>query len=291
MWMSEPGRKSISLSRTRVSRCAASSLSLTGREWALCAALTVACVVAMLAPPVALPSGYHAFADTRGWGEVPFAADVLSNLAFAVVGALGLRRLACLPVQAQARARARARARAQAHAAASLVLCLGLLFTAVASGVYHLHPDDAGLALDRMGMAWVFAGVMGVAVANRVSDRAALVGMALLAVLAPAAAAVAWMANNAVPWAVVQFGGLLVLAGLAALPARQGQAALPLVALLVGYALAKVAEMSDQWVFELTAGLVSGHTLKHVLAACAVWPVLAAVVYRDAPPAVSVTTA
>lgn len=283
MWMSEPGRKSISLSRTRVSRCAASSLSLTGREWALCAALTVACVVAMLAPPVALPSGYHAFADTRGWGDVPFAADVLSNLAFAVVGALGLWRLACLPVPAQARA--------QAHAAASLVLCLGLLFTAVASGVYHLHPDDAGLALDRMGMAWVFAGVMGVAVANRVSDRAAWAGMALLAVLAPAAAAVAWMADNAVPWAVVQFGGLLVLAGLAVLPARQGQAALPLVALLVGYALAKVAEMSDQWVFDLTAGVVSGHTLKHVLAAWAVWPVLAAVVYRDAPPVLSAADA
>lgn len=283
MWMSVPGRKSISLSRTRVSSFAVSSRGLAGREWALCMALSVACVVAMLATPMALPAGYHAFADTRGWGALPFAADVLSNLAFAVVGALGLRRLACLPVSAQARA--------QVHAAASLVLCLGLLFTAVASGVYHLHPDDAGLALDRMGMAWVFAGVMGVAVANRVSDRAALVGMALLAVLAPAAAAVAWMANNAVPWAVVQFGGLLVLAGLAALPARPGQAALPLVALLVGYALAKVAEMSDQWVFDLTAGVVSGHTLKHVLAAYAVWPVLAAVVYRDAPPVLSAADA
>lgn len=256
---------------------------LSPAEWALCAALAVAAAAAVWAPPVAPHTGYHAFADARGWGHLPFAADVLSNLAFAIVGALGLRSLA--------RSAGLALAHAAAQVAASLVLCLGLLFTAVVSGVYHLHPDDAGLALDRMGMAWVFTGVMGVAVANRVSDRAAWTAMALLAVLAPAAAAVAWVANNAMPWAVVQFGGLFVLAGLAALPARQGQTALPLVALLVGYAVAKVAEMSDQWVFDLTAGLVSGHTLKHVLAACAVWPVLTALVYRDALPAVPVTTA
>jgi hypothetical protein len=60
---------------------------------------------------------------------------------------------------------------------------------------------------------------------------------------------------------------------------------------VLGYGLAKVAEMSDQWVFDLTAGAVSGHTLKHLLAACAVWPLLAPVVYRGAPPVVPVPTA
>lgn len=279
MLMLETPRESHSCLRALWPSAAACFRRLTGCEWALCAALVVACAVTVFAPPMALPADYHAFADTRGWGHLPCAADVLSNLAFAIVGAMGLLRLLGMPAQALA------------HAAAALVLCLGLLFTAVVSGVYHLHPNDAGLALDRMGMAWVFAGVIGVAMANRVSDRAAMIGMALLAVMAPAAAAVAWMADNAMPWAVVQFGGLLVLAGLAAVPARPGQAALPLVALLVGYALAKVAEMSDQWVFDLTAGVVSGHTLKHVLAACSVWPVLAAVVYRDAPPVLSTAKA
>lgn len=287
MSMPAPRSPSLSLSARHRSCSAGRAERLSPAEWALCAALAVAAAATAWAPPVALHAGYHAFADGRAWGPVPFAADVLSNLAFAIVGALGLRRLARTAGQATAQGVVRG----LSLVAARLVLCLGLLFTAVASGVYHLQPDDAGLALDRMGMAWVFAGVMGVAVANRVSDRAAWMAMALLALVAPAAAAVAWLAGNALPWGVVQFGGLAVLAGLACLPARAGQAALPLATMLLGYALAKAAETSDQWVFDLTAGVVSGHTLKHVLAACAVWPLLAPVVYRGAPSAVCGTTA
>lgn len=42
---------------------------------------------------------------------------------------------------------------------------------------------------------------------------------------------------------------------------------------LVAYALAKAAEFGDAAIFELTAGNISGHTLKHLLAALALFVV------------------
>jgi hypothetical protein len=50
---------------------------------------------------------------------------------------------------------------------------------------------------------------------------------------------------------------------------------LPLMAVMAVYATAKLLELGDHAVFDWTSGLVSGHSLKHVVAALAAWPVLA----------------
>ena len=42
------------------------------------------------------------------------------------------------------------------------------------------------------------------------------------------------------------------------------------------YAFAKLFELADHTVYELTAHHVSGHSLKHAVASFAAWPVLAA---------------
>jgi hypothetical protein len=47
--------------------------------------------------------------------------------------------------------------------------------------------------------------------------------------------------------------------------------------LLVLYAVAKVFELGDEAIFHATGEVVSGHTLKHLVAALAVLPVLVAV--------------
>ena len=49
-------------------------------------------------------------------------------------------------------------------------------------------------------------------------------------------------------------------------------------ALVIGlYVLAKVLELADHSVFEMTGELVSGHSLKHIVASFAAWPVLTAI--------------
>ena len=45
------------------------------------------------------------------------------------------------------------------------VFCAGLVLTALCSAIYHWEPDNAGLGLDRLGMAVAFAGLLGLAAA------------------------------------------------------------------------------------------------------------------------------
>jgi hypothetical protein len=238
----------------------------TALLWA-CAALLLA---AVFGPSIAQPADHHHFADTRAWLGVPYALDVLSNLPFAlwgVAGLLGLRRSW----------------RAPAHGVLSTqrplaaVFFAGLVLTAAASGLYHWQPDDGGLALDRLGMVVAFAGLLGLAAAERVSGRAGYLLAVGVLVLGPASVAVWFTSGNVLPWVVLQVGGMgliLALAWRQALPSALG---IRLSAVIALYALAKACELGDHAIFAFTDGAVSGHSLKHLLASFAAWPVLAAV--------------
>ena len=238
----------------------------TRREAVLFGAGAALLLTALFGPAVAQPADHHHFADTRTLLGVPFCMDVLSNLAFALwalAGAQVLRRLPAgrlLPAQRQA----------------ARLFFGGLLVTAGASSYYHLAPGDAGLAVDRLGMVLAFAGLLGLAVADRVSDRAGRTVAAAVLALGPLSVAVWAATGNVLPWVVLQFGGLLVLVLLCTWRALPGALGVRLGGVIGLYALAKVVELGDHAVFDFSHGMVSGHTVKHLVAACAAWPVLAA---------------
>jgi len=112
------------------------------REWRLLLAVVVLAALALGGPTLPQVPHYHAFANQQAWHGLPHAGDVLSNIAFALVGA------ACLA--------ALQRARHALSAAERTLLALtgaGLLVTCAASTWYHLAPDDARLAVDRAAFA------------------------------------------------------------------------------------------------------------------------------------------
>lgn len=234
--------------------------SLTKREAAFAALAAALLLAAVFGPAVAQPADYHDFADRRSLAGIPFALDVLTNLAFAAWGVAGLRVASQLSPSA--------------HAAAARLFFAGLLATALGSAWYHAAPSDAGLLVDRLCMVLAFAGLLALAAAERVSERAGR-AVAWGAGLLGFAAAATWGASgNAWPWALFQFGGMgLLLAG-AALSPLSPSVPVRWAAIILLYALAKALELADHTVFELTRGTVSGHSLKHVVAACAAWPVL-----------------
>ena len=239
-------------------------LPLQPAEWALLVAAAALLAFAVWGPFLPASAHQHDFADQRGWQGLPCALDVLSNLPFAVAGAWGLvwlRRLGALRLCLATRATA-------------ALFFVGLVLTTAGSSWYHWQPDNAGLLWDRLGMSVAFAGLLGLAVVGRISPRAGLATALGLMVAAPAAV-LAWAhTGNLTPWAVVQFGGMLVVLALACLPHRHGALVLQLGPLIAWYAAAKVMELADHSVYEATAGWVSGHTLKHLLAAGAALPVL-----------------
>lgn len=233
----------------------------TPAETGLLVAFCMALAVAVLGPPMAQFEHYHAFADQRTLWGVPCALDVLSNLAFAAMGVWGLRHVPHAP------------AGTQRHLA--VLFFVGLLVTAACSTWYHLQPQDAGLAVDRMGMVLAFAGLTGLAVADRVSARAG-VATARVVVVAGLLAVGAWVVTaNLLPWSVLQGGGMLLVLAMALRRPLPGAWGLPLVAVIACYAIAKVLELGDHAVFAFSHGWVSGHTLKHVVAAFSAWPLIA----------------
>ena len=151
--------------------------------------------------------------------------------------------------------------------AAGWLFAVGLVLTGLGSAWYHLAPDNATLVWDRLPLSALFPTVFAVVIGDRVDVgawRALLVPLVLGAV-----GSVVWwrLTDDLRPYALAQFLPMLLIPlMLALLPGRR-----PVGPLLWGiglYAAAKIAELADPVVFALT-GVVSGHTLKHLLAAAA----------------------
>ena len=229
----------------RAERICVGALLLTFAVWAVL-------------PAIPQDPGYHRFADQRQWLGIPHAANVLSNAAFVLVGLYGIARLA---------ARDRA-AFSTATEASLLCLALGLVCTGLGSAWYHLDPDDATLVWDRLPMTVVFTGVLGVAIAQRIGQNAARVGLAILFELGVISIVYWRMSGDLFLYVTLQFGGVAALL-LLLLLTRQGDDPFPWWWVIAWYALAKLAEAADQGIWQVTNGFLAGHMLKHLLAAAA----------------------
>jgi hypothetical protein len=150
-----------------------------------------------------------------------------------------------------------------------------LVATAAGSTWYHLDPNDATLAWDRVPMTVVFAGVLGVALARRVGDGVARIALAAMLALG-VASVVYWRASGDLSlYLTLQFGGIAALV-LLLLVTRRGDDPFAWWWLLAWYAAAKLVEAADAAIWSATGGLVAGHALKHLFAAIGVaglfWP-------------------
>jgi len=231
---------------------------LTRAEQIGVGALLLIFVVWAALPAISQDPGYHLFADQRQWLGVPDAANVLSNAAFVLAGLYGIARLA-----------ARDRARFPAATEAGLCcLALGLIFTGLGSAWYHLDPDDVTLAWDRLPMTLVFTGVLGVAIAQRVGQNVARVGLTILFELGVLSIAYWRMSADLSLYLTLQFGGVAALL-LLLLLTRRGDDPFPWGWVIAWYGLAKLAEAADQGIWQVTNGFLAGHMLKHLLAAAA----------------------
>ena len=237
--------------------------NLSKAEGSMLVGCAVLLLAALFAPALAQPPHAHDFADARALWGVPCGLDVLSNLSFALIGVLGLLAL-----------KGRSLAPAQRQCAA--LFFIGLVATAAASAFFHWAPDAFGLAVDRSGMSVAFAGLLGLIAATQVSDRAGRVTTVALLVLGPISAWTCQATGNVLPWAIVQFGGMLLVLALAFARTRDGALQVGWGWILLAYAAAKLFEANDHAVFDATGQLFSGHTLKHIAAALAAWPVIAA---------------
>jgi hypothetical protein len=210
--------------------------------------------------PAAQDPAYHDFADQRMLLAVPNLLDVASNLPFLVIGVLGL--VLC------------SGARRPPLRASWRVFFAGAALVSLGSAYYHWAPSDATLVWDRVPMTLAFMALLVALLAEHIDE--ALERWLLAPALALGVASVAWWqwSGDLRPYLWVQYAPLTcILFVLAVFPARYTHRCY----LLYGfglYALAKIAELADRQIFAWTADTVSGHTVKHLLAAAAILLVL-----------------
>jgi hypothetical protein len=213
--------------------------------------------------PIAQPQDYHNFADARTFFGIPRTWDVLGNLGFLLVGALGLSFL----YSPQARTAFIDPRERWPY----VVLFAGVLLTCFGSGYYHLAPDDARLVWDRLPMTLGFMGLVSAIICERISVA---LGLRLLPVLLAlgVASVVYWrMTGDLRLYGLVQFYPALLIPLILWLYPKPYTGNRHLALAAVGYVLAKGFEGWDRDIFALTHNTISGHTLKHLAAAWGVW--------------------
>lgn len=230
------------------------------------------CAVLFL-PSIAQDRAYHNFADQRTMLGIPHVFNVISNVAFVVVGAAGvffiLRHGKKQPGGPWIDPWERW---------PFLVLFVGVGLTGFGSAYYHLAPTTARLFWDRLPMTIVFMSLFDVIIGERISLRA---GRRLFLPLLGAgiASVVYWHLGEIRGTGDLRFYGLVQFFPLLAIPLilllfppRYTRTA-DLFGVVGWYGLAKIFELLDGQVFAF-GGVVSGHTLKHLASAAAAYWIL-----------------
>lgn len=211
---------------------------------------------------------YHAFADRRFLLGVPNLLNVASNLPFLIIGFLGVALCAGR------------RRPPQAASWATLFIGTGLVF--FGSAYYHWAPTNASLVWDRLPMTLGFMGLFVALVAEHLGEK--LERFLLAPALAAGVSSVLWWqwTGDLRFYLWVQFAPLVCIPLLLLMfTGRYTHRRYVLYGLGL-YVLAKLAEVWDHEIFLLSAHVVSGHTVKHLLAAGALLLVLV-MLWRRAP--------
>lgn len=214
------------------------------------AVVTLFIVILIFTDPIPQDPAYHQFADHRSWLRTPNFFDVFSNLPFAVVAIMGfnLCRSHQLPLPWP-------------------VFFGGLLLVAAGSGYYHWSPDNESLVWDRLPMTISFMSLFVALLGESMTLRHEKAILAL-AIIIGIASVVYWRYTDDLRfYGFIQFG---VLAALPLIIYQHRRADYRYLFYgLVSYIMAKFFELNDRVVFDASAHLFSGHTIKHLLAATA----------------------
>lgn len=205
--------------------------------------------------PIPQDQGFHMFADIRTCLGLNNFGNVASNLLFLVVGAIGMAW-----VWRNAGMTARS---------SWFVFFLGVALVFFGSGYYHYKPNDDSLVWDRLPMTIAFMGLFAALLSEHVSEKREL-ALLVSALVIGVGSVILWKYTNDLRVYVwVQITPLLAIPYLlAAYPGRFTHRHY----LLYGvgfYGLAVVAQYLDYGIYSATGTAISGHSLKHLVAAAA----------------------
>ena len=208
-------------------------------------------------PPIPQNPLYHHFADGRTLWDIPNALNVITNIPFLIIGFMGLIRVIKIKDE---------------YSLFYAILFFGIIWICFGSSSYHWHPDNTRLVWDRLPMTIAFMSLFSAIIAERISLKAGrwlLLPMLLLGTFS----VLYWYYTEIDGhgdlrlYVFIQFFPMLAIPYLLLLFPPQYTAVHYLWFSLISYLLAKICEFNDNLIYQITHHIISGHSIKHLLAA------------------------
>jgi hypothetical protein len=235
------------------------------RHIVVCVVIAAIVIAVGLHAPIPQDPRYHSFADTRALFGIPNFWNVMSNVPFAFVGALGMAwlfRVFAEPIYQTLRWH-------------YLGLFNGTMLVAFGSAYYHLAPDNHRLVWDRLPMTIGFISLLCSTLSERIDER--LGRRVLLPLLLLGLCSVYYWDYTETQgrgdlrlYVLVQFLPLALVPLLLALYPPKFTRGHDVIIGVVFYGVAKLFEIFDAQIFKL-GNIISGHSLKHFAAALAIY--------------------
>ena len=228
----------------------------------------IAFIGAFLNEPIPQDINYHNFSDQKTIFNIPNFWNVVTNIPFFIVGFLGILKL-----------KTNEKISIVNHnKIAYYIFYFGTILVAFGSGFYHLYPKNQTLVWDRLPMTLAFMALFSIIITEYISIQR---GKSLLIplILAGILSVIYWDytesigKGNLTYYALVQFYPIIaipiILISFPSLYNRGNSYWF----LLLAYLLAKVCEHYDLEIYNLL-GFISGHSIKHLVAAFGLYTVL-----------------
>ena len=214
----------------------------------------IAVLAMVLAPSITQLADYHNFSDSsQVWG-LPHALNVLSNLPFILVGAVGI----CFTWKFNK------------NKVQALIFYGAVLFVGIGSSYYHLNPNNYTLIWDRLPMTVAFMSLFSLFITEFINHNLGKKLLLPLIIIGLSSIAYWLIFNDLRVYALVQFYPLLVMCIALVFTNLKSPYIIPYGLLILCYGLAKFCEAFDVEIHN-SLSIISGHTLKHLFATLGIY--------------------
>lgn len=225
------------------------------------AIIVVAIIAVFSLDPIAQEAAYHNFADQRRTLGIANFFNVLSSLPFVIIGIIGMRLVALRRIQGGL----------SELQPMYLTFFAGVLLTGFGSAYYHLQPGNQTLLWDRLPMTIAFMALFCAIVGEYISIQLARQLFAPL-LIGGIASVLYWYVTeingngDLRAYVLVQFLPVLLIPLILWLFDSKLDNDKYIWGVVIAYAVSKLMELFDAQLYSIF-GLLSGHSLKHLVAA------------------------
>ncbi|MBO37690.1 MAG: alkaline phytoceramidase [Rhodospirillaceae bacterium] len=232
------------------------------------------CLIAIsVIEPIPQNPSFHLFADSRTCLGILNFGNTVSNIAFAFVGLWGIWTVMSPKKYSIFRT--------QWERWPYIVFCAGIFLVGIGSSYYHWSPNNERLFWDRLPITVAFMGFFTACLTDRLGRPNLTPRILPINLLLGMGSVVYWSITEAQGngdlrfYLFIQYFPILLLPILCKFfPKWRHTNGKYLFWIVICYGFAVLLEQFDHWLYELSLGLISGHTLKHLFAALAAFMVI-----------------